>query len=246
MRVHAPADDPATEEILRRGEVQPPLAGPDLLDVRAPHVIGLAGPEVPADQVGERLNAGHPDRAPLAPPAVRALEARQTHETLHALLADVDAFAGQHRVHARAAVPASAVLIDAADLLGQPRVGELPVRRRARTPRPIAGLGNPEQLAHQGDRVGAVGSLRRDMPVDTHRVSVSLANRAVARLRMSRSCSKRLQRLRNSRNSPRSALVSPSSRAPAVALVLTLPVPKRLRGDPEALRDIRDRATLTY
>jgi hypothetical protein len=31
----------------------------------------------------------------------------------------------------------------------------------------------------------------------------------------------------------------------AIALVLTPPVPKRLRGDPEGLRNIRDRATLT-
>ena len=66
-----------------------------------------------------------------------------------------------------------------------------------------------------------MGSLSRDMPVDTHRISVSLAKRAVARLRMSRSCSKRLTRFRSWRSSSRSADVSrhraPDGRAHSVA-----------------------------
>jgi hypothetical protein len=90
VRVHAPANDPAAEEILRRGQVQPPLAGPDLLDVRAPHAVRHLGPEVPADQVGERLNARHTDRAAPLAALVSALQTRQRHQPRDPLLADLD------------------------------------------------------------------------------------------------------------------------------------------------------------
>src|SRR3954468_2502940 len=43
---HCPADDPARVEVLHRGQIQPALAGLDLLDVRRPHAVGGVGPEV--------------------------------------------------------------------------------------------------------------------------------------------------------------------------------------------------------
>src|SRR5438309_525646 len=83
------------------------------------------GPEVPADQVWERLNPGHTNRAaPLAPP-VSTLQARQRHQPRHALLTHANPLTGQHRVHARAAVAAAAGSVDPADLCGQPGVAEL-------------------------------------------------------------------------------------------------------------------------
>ena len=64
-RRHRPADDPAAEEVLHRGQIQPALAGLDLLDVRGPHPVRRVGPEVAADEVAERLNALH--AAPCSP-----------------------------------------------------------------------------------------------------------------------------------------------------------------------------------
>ena len=181
MLGHRPADDPAAEEVLHRGQVQPALTGLDLLDVRAPDPVRRVGPEVAADEIAERLNALHAHGAALAAPSlVRALQARQRHQPRHALLADTDPLPAQHRVHPRAAVAAAAGGVDLANALGQPRVGQLAVRRRPPGPRPVPGLRHAQQLAHQGDRQGAVGSLHRDVPVDGHRVSVSLAKRAVA------------------------------------------------------------------
>jgi hypothetical protein len=91
VAIHRPADDPAAEEVLHRGQVQPALTGPDLLDVRAPHAVRRVGPEVAADEVTERLNALDRHRAALAPaPPVRALKARVAHQPRHALRAHAD------------------------------------------------------------------------------------------------------------------------------------------------------------
>jgi hypothetical protein len=88
-----PADDPAAEEVLHRREVQPPLTGLDLLDVRAPHAVRGIGREVAADEVTERINAlGRAAHAP-APP-VGALQTRTAHQPRHALLAHTNPSTG--------------------------------------------------------------------------------------------------------------------------------------------------------
>jgi len=127
MAVHRPADDPAAEEILYSGQVQPALAGLDLLDVRRPHAVGRLGTKLTSDEVTEGLNALNAGRAALAAPAVSALHARQAHQPGDALLADPDAFATQHRVYPRGPVAALASGMNRADPLGQPRVGELAI-----------------------------------------------------------------------------------------------------------------------
>ena len=104
MGLHRPADDPAAEQILHGGQLQPALAGLDLLDVRAPDAVRHGGTEVAADEVTERLNALDTSRAALAPaPPVRPLKGGRSHQSRHALLADLDARSAQHRVHPRAA-----------------------------------------------------------------------------------------------------------------------------------------------
>ena len=196
VSLHRPAHDPAAEQILHRRQVQPALTGADLLDVGRPHLVGRVGPEVAADQVGERLDARHGHRAALAPPpAVGALQAGLAHQPRHALRAHPDPRASQHRVHSRAAVAAAARGVNRADALGQPGVMQGAIRRRPARPRPEARLRHAKQLALQGDRqfLGLRGF--RDVPVNRHRVPVSRAKKAVACLRMSRSCSKRLTRL---------------------------------------------------
>jgi len=111
------------KEVLHRGQVQPALAGLDLLDVRGPHAVRCVGPEAAADEVTEGLNALHGHCAALASaPPVGALQARSAHQPRHALLADPDALPAQHRVHPGTAVAAAARRMDAANAIGQPRV----------------------------------------------------------------------------------------------------------------------------
>jgi hypothetical protein len=211
---HRPADDPAAEEVLHGDQIQPALAGADLLDVRTPHAVRGVGPKIAADEVAERLDALHGHRAALATPTVGALQAHLRHQARHALLTDPDPLPTQHRVHARAAVAATARGMNLTDPLGQPRIRQRTIRRRPPGPRPVPGLRDAEQLALQGDdhSLGLLGF--RDVPVDAHRVPVSRAKKAVACLRMSRSCSRRRTRFLSSRSSSRSTLVSPSSRTP--------------------------------
>ena len=63
---HRPADDPSAVGVLHGGEVEPPLPGPQIGDVRGlQHVRGV-GPELPVDEVISDTDAGHPDRRPSA------------------------------------------------------------------------------------------------------------------------------------------------------------------------------------
>jgi hypothetical protein len=73
VRLHRPADDPAAEQVLHRREVQPPLTGADLLDVRAPDAVGSLGAEVAADEIAEWLHALHAHGAALAAAPASAL-----------------------------------------------------------------------------------------------------------------------------------------------------------------------------
>ena len=90
-----------------------------------------------------------------------------------------------------------------------------------------------EHAAHRLDRV--LGLLRRDEPEDHHRVSLSLAKKAAAFFRISRSS----VRIRFSRRSRRSSSRSSRGQALGLALIdveLTRPVAQRLRRDTRAPR----------
>ena len=80
-------------------------------------------------------------------------------------------------------------------------------------PRPVARLRDAEQLALQGDGqcLGLLGV--RDVPVDAHRIPVSCAKKAVACLRMSRSCSKRRRSRAGAGAAPRARRWSARRRA---------------------------------
>src|SRR5205823_404508 len=109
------------------------------------------------------------------------------------------------------AIDASGALVDVLHLLGEPRVAEGPIAGRSALPPMKARAAHLQHVAHHRD--WKAGPLRRDDPVDAHRVSVSAAKKTAARLRISRSCSSLFTRRRSSRSSSRSALVRPSSRS---------------------------------
>ena len=101
-------------------------------------------------------------------------------------------------------VDAAVRLVDRPDALGQPGVGERPLARRARRPLVVARAANAQPRTCQGDR--GAGLLHRDEPVHAHRVSVSFAKKAAARLSRSRSCARRAFSRRSRRSSSRSSV----------------------------------------
>ena len=116
----------------------------------------------------------------------QAGDAGLAHEPLDALAADPDAVGhAQLGVDARRSVDAPVRAVDLADALGQPRVLARAGRRRPALPGVKARAADAEHAAHRLDRV--LGLLRRDEPEDHRRVSLSLAKKAAAFLRISRS-----------------------------------------------------------
>ena len=113
-------------------------------------------------------------------------DAGLAHQSLHTLAAHAHALRQpQLSVDAPRPIDAAIGLVNGVDLLRQPRVAERPIRRRPTQPVIEPRAADTEQLATDGDR--GAGLLRRDEPVDAHRVSVSFAKKAAARLSRSRS-----------------------------------------------------------
>src|SRR5262249_58996147 len=115
--------------------------------------------------------------------------------------------AGQLGVHPRGAVAALGLLVHGPDLPGQ--LGVLPLAPGgAGQVRIEGGAGDLQQHARPGD-VAPASLLRLDEPIAVHRVS--LAKKAVARLRISTSSRSRRFSRRSSASSLRSWVVRPPS-----------------------------------
>src|SRR6058998_3728580 len=109
-------------------------------------------------------------------------------------------------MHPRPAVGAARLVVDNLDAFAEFGVGALTRRGNVLVPLVKGGPGDLEHLARLDD-VALLGLLRLDEREHVHRVS--LAKKAVARLRMSTSrCNSRFS-LRSRDNSSRSAVVSP-------------------------------------
>src|SRR5207245_5586587 len=120
-----------------------------------------------------------------------------------------DALVCQLCVDPGSAVGAPGCLVDLNDALCQGKVGKVLGGRAVGCPDVVGGTGNLEQVA--GPRhVALLFFLRLDERVQIHRVS--LAKKAVALLRMSRSSRSMRFSLRSRLSSSRSAVVSPSRR----------------------------------
>src|SRR5437588_10224812 len=131
----------------------------------------------------------------------------------------------QHGMDAAGAIGTAALAVDRGDPLTEPGVGERAIRRRPPLPGVEAGAGNAEQPAHQRDRVA--GLLRRDDPIQAHRVSLSFAKKAAAFFKISRSCSS------NSTRRPQLTQLLPLIAGQTIALAaldlrLLHPQPQRL------------------
>ena len=210
---HAPADDATRVGVLDGGEIEPALPGPQVGDVGDPEDAGGLGAKAALDEIVGDANAGDADRRAPTLLGDQPGDPGLAHETLDALARDLDAVS-----HAQLGVdPGRPVDLavrgpDLLDALRQPGVAERAIRGRSGRPGVIARARDAEQPAGDGDR--GSGLLGRDDPVGGHRVSVSDAKKAAARLSRSRSCRSRTFSRRSRRSSSRSSLVRPSSRSP--------------------------------
>ncbi len=233
---HRPADDAAAEDVLDGGEEQEALPGLDVLEVADPQPVGLAPGEAPVDEVRRRRALGvavvvrGPPRRPSAPRRPSSRINRATRLRADALAVGEP----QLRVDAWRAV----------DPRTRRRRSGGSARRAAHPRRRAAGLapppgvealaGHPDRLAEQGDR--ELCGLLGDEPKPCHGRSLSLAKKAAARFRISRSCRSTRFSRSSSRNRARSSVVSTSRPLTAIGLVLTLPVTQRLRRTPQLAR----------
>src|SRR5579863_6929638 len=112
-------------------------------------------------------------------------------------------------MHPRPPVGATRRLMDPFDAFTQLFVGELPGRRDVLVPFIEGGPGDLEQLTRPLHRVVLLHLLRLDEREHVHRVS--LAKKAVARLRISTSWVSRRFSRRNAASSSRSLVVRPST-----------------------------------
>jgi len=184
---HRPADDPAAEDVLDGGEEEKALPGLDVLQVANPEPIRLGAGEVTVDEVRRRQPLRIADgRARPAPLAVGTTQAELAHQPCDPLLADRDAVAElELRVDPRRTVDLLGLGVDLPDPLGQLAVGELTRARRSPLPGVEALTSDTDDPAQQGD--GELCGLSLDEPEPGHGRSVSLAKKAAARFRISRS-----------------------------------------------------------
>ncbi len=184
---HRPADDPAAEDVLDGSEEEEALAGLDVLQVADPEPVRLRPGEVAVDEVGRRRPLRVADRRPRpALLAVGTAQAELAHQPGDALLADRDPIGqSQLGVDPGRTVDLLRPAVDLADPLAEAAVGELARARRTPLPGVEPLTSDTDHPAQQGD--GELCGLSLDEPEPGHGRSVSLAKKAAARFRISRS-----------------------------------------------------------
>src|SRR5215210_7612286 len=208
MRSHRPADEAPSASIEDEGEIEEAFPGGQIRYVCKPEAIRGGGQEAPLHQVrcwGSILLAaggGSPFPTHAAPETILA------HQAGHPPPAALDPKRSEFGMNARVAVGSAGVLVDLADLLGEGRVLNRPLRPGTMEPGVVSAPGNPQDPAQK--RNGIVGPLHVDESEAAHRIPSSLAKKAVAFRRTSFSCSRILTLLLSRPSSSRSSVVSPS------------------------------------
>jgi len=184
---HRPADDAAAEDILDNREEEEALPGLDVLQVADPEPVGLRAGEVTVDEIRSRDAFRVADRRPRpTPPAVSATDPELAHQSGDTLLTNPDPVTEPKLGEdPRGTVDLLRLAEDLLDPLGQVTVGELTRAGRPAPPGVEALTGDPNDAAQQGD--GELCGLSLDEPEPRHGRSVSLAKKAAARFRISRS-----------------------------------------------------------
>src|SRR5688500_1862140 len=188
-RAERPAHHASRRQIENDGEVEPPLARGDVSEIRYPHAVrrhGVPHPELPRQYVGgDSLGVIRLRGDPVARRALRA-KPRGPHQPRDAVLPAGNPQRPQFLMHARAPVAAVHLVVDLPNPIAQPAVLPDPLRERARPPGVVAG---PRHLQHPTQRGDVEDAGVRADEHEPHRAS--LAKKAVAFFKMSRSSASR-------------------------------------------------------
>src|SRR5689334_7590892 len=210
-RARRPADHAPREQVEDDDQVEPALERPQIRDVADPDRVRGCRRELPIEDIGGDGPRVLRIRRHAEPPLGAGAQALRLHQPGDALAPDALTAIAQLRVHSRTAVPAPTLRMNRCDLHRQPLIALRPRGRRPLLPGIAARPGDPEHLAQRG--YGEAGLLRRD-EAELH--SLSLAKKAVAFFRMSRSIRRRLFSRRSCASSSRSLVVSaPAGPRPA-------------------------------
>jgi len=101
---HRPADDAAGEQVDDNGQIQPPLAGPDVGDVGGPFLVRSLRREVLVDDVRCDRPGMVAIRGPLEPPLLAGSKAILAHQPSRPATPDEKAVILEFPCHARAAI----------------------------------------------------------------------------------------------------------------------------------------------
>src|SRR5215831_12805423 len=201
--VHRPAHDPARIQIHEDRHVQPAFAGGHVREITRPFLVWGARREDELQVVSGGQLRRHA-AGPAPPPPTHTAEVMPAHQARHPMAPDADPLGPEVLIDPRTTIPTVRRPIAGPDMREQPGILALPRRLAAPTPgvKPTARhLQDPTQDLHW-----IRGLLRLDeaIPHDD-----SLAKKAIAFFRMSRSC-------RTWSSSRRTALSSPVARKPCV------------------------------
>src|SRR5579863_5275777 len=206
-----PSDHPARKQVQHNRQVQPALKRPQISDVADPAAVGRAHGETPREQIAlYRHSVVGVGSAAKAPAHTRA-QPRRPHQPRHSLARDPLSPSAQLRMHPRTAVTTAALGVNRRPLQRQALVLASMRRRRPLAPGVVTRARNVQHPAHQCHRVA--GLLRRDKR-EPH--WFSLAKKAVAFFRISRSIRNRwFSRLSSTSSSRSLRLSAPAGPRPA-------------------------------
>src|SRR5437016_1496144 len=198
-----PADDPAREEVEDDDEVQPALARPEVRDVRDPGRVRRRDRELPIEDVGGYREVVLRVRRALEAPLLPRPQALFAHQARHAMASHRLALRLKFPIDSGTPIAAATGRMGGRDVHGELLIVASPSRDRPPLRSVEPGAADPEHRTEQVD--GEHGLLSRDEG-ELH--PCSLAKKAVAFFRMSRSIRSVFTSRRNCVSSARSSVVS--------------------------------------
>src|SRR2546422_1327049 len=198
-----PANNAAREQVQDDHEVQPALARPEVRDVGHPGRVRCRDRELPIENVGRHREVMLRVRRALEAALLPRAQALLPHEARHAMAPNVVALCLEFPIDPGTPVAPATGRMGGGDVHGELLILAAPRRHRTSSRRIEPGATDPEHRAEQVDRER--GLLSRDEG-ELH--PCSLAKKAVAFFRMSRSIRSVFTSRRNCVSSARSSVVS--------------------------------------
>src|SRR5215213_5618929 len=216
MLGHGPADHPPAVHVEHHRQVEEAGPGRHVGDVGHPEAVRRRGRERALHQIGRGGGVALAPTDPRPFASVAPLQPGLAEQPGHSLARARHAGVPQFGPDPRRAVRAPALLVDRPDPLAEPLVGTGPRGGRPFPPGVVPAPRDTQQAAHRSHR--EVGLLRLDERERRYRIaSLSLAKKAAAFFRISRSWRSVRTSRRRWRSSSRPPCVSPSRAPPSTS-----------------------------